>query len=305
MKLSLASTHPMNLSDFFSDIEILMPGSFDQLDETQTTAPASLVYCQNLDFLRQALQNRNVSAVITTPQLAAEIPQDQPIGVVCSKDPRLSFFTLYNKLYHKQSIRPLEPSRGHSCSIHGSAIVSASTRIGNRVEIGPGVVISENVEIGDDVFIDANVVIGAEGLLTLRDHNGRLLRVKHAGGVRIGTGCMILAGATIAKSLYASPTSIDAECQVGIMSNIGHGASIGDDTVVSGNCVVAGRTKIGRSVWIGSSCSIAQGLRIGDGAQIKMGSVVVSNIAEQSIVSGNFAIAHARHVRQFLGLNSR
>lgn len=292
-------------SSYFPHSWIAADGTFRQLDEAQSDASLSLVYCQNLEFLLQAIQNPNVSVIITTPRLMTEVPPAHPAGIVGTDNPRLAFFELYNKLYHGSSLRPVSPYLGDSCVIHPSAIISGETRIGNRVEIGPGAVIGSGVEIDDDVFIDANVVIGAEGLITLRQNSGALLKIKHAGGVHIKAGSMIHAGAIIAKSLFRNPTSIGRASQIGIMANIGHGASIGDNTVISGNCVVAGRSKIGHSVWIGSSCSIAQGLHVEDNAQVKMGSVVVSNVAPRSVVSGNFAVPHSKNMRHFLSLTTK
>ena len=53
-------------------------------------------------------------------------------------------------------------------------------------------------------------------------------------------------------------------------------------------------------VWIGASCSIAQGLHIGQKAHVNMGSVVVQNVRGEASVSGNFAIPHSIHVKNYL-----
>lgn len=274
-------------------LECIHPeGSFSRLDEADSCIPGSLVYCQNLNYLRKANSNDNVSVIVTTPELARE-PITPSKSVVSVKDPRMTFFQLYTELMPLEfPLDRLSGKIGRDCIIHPSAVISQHCKIGDRVEIGPNAVIGDNVEICDDVFIDANVVLGAEGLMTLRNEDGSLLRIKHHGGVYIGRGTMIYAGAVIVRSLFASPTTIGKNVQIGVLTNIGHGARIGDMTVVSGNSVIAGRVTVGKNVWIGAASSVAQGLFIGDRTQIKMGSVVVANTIDGAVISGNFALPH-------------
>ena len=184
--------------------------------------------------------------------------------------------------------------------IHPSAVVSKLALIGDGARIGPGAVIEDYSEIGEGSIIGPRVVIGAEGLLTVWDEKGAPLVVPHAGGVSIGREAVILAGTVMAKALYRSPTVVGDFCQIGILSNIGHGARLGARCIVSGNCVIAGRVQVGDGAWIGASSTIAQGLRVGEGARVHVGSVVVRDVAPNESVSGNFAVAHAAHLRRIL-----
>lgn len=300
--IKLASMNDFSVSDFFSLDMVRHDGHFSHLDEADSSCSGALVYCQDLRYLCLANENPNVSAIITTPALAAEPIHDFK-SVIIADNPRFAFFTLYVEFYAKGQNQPgMEFGIGKDCKIHPSAVVSPKTRIGNRVEIGPGVVIEDFVQIMDDVFIGSNAVIGAEGLITLHREDGRLLMVKHAGSVLIGKRVVILAGAVVVKSLFQTPTTIGNNCQIGILANVGHGASIGEQSVISSNTVIAGRAKLGPRVWLGASSSIAQSLTVGEGAQIKMGAVVVSDILPNAVVSGNFAVSHKANMRHFLKL---
>jgi UDP-3-O-[3-hydroxymyristoyl] glucosamine N-acyltransferase len=286
-------------SDMFLD-GLMEDGRFSHLDEADSGYPSALVYCQNLNFLRLASDNPNVSAIITTPALAVE-PINGSRLLVIADDPRFAYFTLYAAMQAKGQNQPkMAFGIGKDCQIHPSATVSSKSLIGDRVEIGAGVVIEDFVQIKNDVYIGPNAVIGADGLITLRHGDGSLLKIKHAGSVVIGSGVDILAGAVVAKSLFQTPTTIGDHCQIGIMATVGHGVVIGEQSVISGNCVIAGRTKLGPKVWMGASSSVAQGLVIGEGAEVKMGSVVVSDIAPGAVVSGNFAVSHKQTMKQFL-----
>lgn len=289
-----------SINNYFGRDAIFRDGTFDILHEVDTTYPGSLVYCQNLHYLQRALTNKNVSAVICPPTLANETGTS-PIAVILDKNPRRLFFQLYIKLYEAGSnISNMEFGIGSNCDIHPTATISKMAWLGNNVKVGPYAVIEDFTHIENDVDIGPHAIVGAEGLITLRNEDGSLLRVKHAGGVKIGEGSQILAGAIIAKSLFPSFTHIGQHCQIGIMTNIGHGVSIGDESIISGNSVIAGRVKMGKNVWVGTSSSVAQGLVIGDRAQIKMGSVVVSNIRVGQIVSGNFAVNHRKNMARYL-----
>ena len=287
-------------SEYFPAPSVVRDGSFSHLDEADTSRSASLVYCQSLHYLEAAAENPNVSAIVTTPALAGESITPSK-AVIATVDPRFAFFNLYAAFHEAGMSQPdMDFGVGEGCHIHPAAVVSPRARIGNRVEIGANAVIEDFVHIMDDVFIAPNAVIGAEGLITLRHDDGELLMVRHAGGVEVGQGSQILAGAVIAKSLFCSFTRIGRNCQIGIMANVGHGVSIGDDSVISGNTVIAGRTRLGPKVWVGASASIAQGLEVGEGAQIKMGAVVIGNVDRGQVVSGNFALPHKTNMRHFL-----
>lgn len=288
------------LSDYFPAAELLRDGSFAHLDEAGTAQPDSLVFCQNLAFLEIANANPNVTAVITTPELAAEA---RASGVVVSANPRLAFFRIYQKFAATGLACPsMTFGVGEGCDIHPSAVVSPRTRIGNRVTIAANAVVDDFVEIGDGTYIGANAVIGAEGMMTVWEEDASPLVIKHSGGVTIGRDVVILAGAVIAKSLYRNFTRIGDYSQIGILANIGHGVRIGERCVISGNCVVTGRTTLGDRVWMGVSASVAPGLEIGNGAQIKMGSIVVRDVAPGQVVSGNFALPHNVNMKHHLGL---
>lgn len=286
------------LSEHFDGPRLARDGEFASLDEAESQSPGSLVYCQQLDYVLAAAANPNVSCIITKPEF---LPEVKAKGVAFASDPRLAFFRLYRRLFDEGWLQPqMSFGIGSGARIHASAVVSDKARIGDGVSIGARAVVEDYSAIGDRTVIGPGAVIGAQGLLTVRDESGVPLVVPHAGGVLIGRDVVILAGAVVAKSLYRTPTEIGDASQIGILTTIGHGARVGVRCVVSGNCVIAGRVRIGDDAWLGASCSIAQGLRIGEGARIHLGSVVVRQVAPNESVSGNFALAHAAHMRSFL-----
>lgn len=290
------------LSDIFGTDSVLRDASFCVLDEAAGCTPGTLAYCGNLHFLHMAERNPHVTAIITTPALAKE-PLSK--GLVVSEHPKVAFFKCYN-IHHEQHINApaMTFGIGQDCRIHPTAIISPRARIGDRVEIGPYSVIEDFVSIDEDVFIDSHVVVGAEGLMPIQQPDGSTLRVKHAGGVHIGKGVVILSGAVIAKSIFRQFTTVGDYTQVGMLANIGHGAVIGKQCVISGNCIVSGHTHMADHVWLSASVSIAQGITLNAHARAHMGSVIVGDIKAHEQVSGNFALPHTTHVKQFLKAKS-
>ncbi|MGH8691141.1 MAG: hypothetical protein ACREUS_08945 [Burkholderiales bacterium] len=288
----------MRLSEYFDRDAVVRDGEFANLDEADSGTPGSLAFCQQLDYLVAAANNPHVSCIVTKPELRADAKEK---ALALAPDPRLAFFRLYRRLFQEGRLRPqMAFGVGSGVQIHPSAVVSKLARIGDRVRIGPGAVVEDYADIGEGSVIGPRVVIGAQGLLTVWEENGAPLVVPHAGAVSIGRDTVILAGSVVAKALYRSPTEVGDFCQIGILTNIGHGARLGARCVISGNCIVAGRVRIGAGAWIGASSSIAQGLRIGEGARVHIGSVVVRDVAPNEAVSGNFAVAHSAHLRRFL-----
>jgi len=258
----------------------------------------SVCFVLNLEFLKEANSNDNISAVITTKELADKVINSK--GLIISDNPKKVFFELHNTLLHnKLNALHVENFIDSSAIIADTVKIEDNVRIGKNVIIEDFTVIKSNTIIEDGTYIASNVVIGARGMHnTLID--GEFLYVKDAGGVHIGKNCEILAGAIIQKSYFAEFTKIGNQSKISVGVKVGHGCSIGERTLVAGSVQLSGYNSIGNDVWIGPSAVLAHGLTIADNAQIKLGSVVVKDVKESEEVSGNFAYNHNKHIRNFV-----
>ncbi|MGE4457017.1 MAG: hypothetical protein AB7E13_08770 [Arcobacteraceae bacterium] len=258
----------------------------------------TVCFVLNLEYLKVANANDNISAVITTSELSKYVNKEK--GLVISNNPKRDFFNIHNMLLNDgfNSLN-IEHYIDPSVKIADTVKIKGNVRIGKNVVVEGYTVINENTIIEDDTYIAENVVIGARGM-----HNtmidGKFIRVEDAGGVCIGKGCEILAGAIIQKSYFSEFTKIGDQTKVSVSVKVGHGCSIGERTLLAGNAQLAGYNIIGNDVWIGPSSVIAHGLTIGNKAQIKLGSVVVKNIKDGEEVSGNFAYNHLKRIRNFV-----
>lgn len=288
----------MLLSDFFPEPQVIRDGPFRQLDQCDTTIPDSLVFCQTADYLQKVQSNQNISAIITTPELAKS---SFVTPCVIAENPYLAFFEIYQRLFEVESAWcQINSGIGTNCSIHPSAIISDKAFIGNDVTIGPHVVVGDYVSIGERAFIDSGVVLGAEGMMPLTNAQGKRTRVPHRGGVNIGSDVVILSNSVVVRSIYQQPTSIGNATQIGILTTVGHGAQVAENCIIRGHCLIAGRVSIDADAVISISSVIREGCKIGAGAEVKMGSVVVKDVSANEAVSGNFAMPHRKHVASFL-----
>jgi len=64
--------------------------------------------------------------------------------------------------------------------------------------------------------------------------------------------------------------------------------------------VIAGRARVGEQAWIGASATVSNAIRVGARARVRLGAVVIRDVPAGASVSGNFAVDHARTLRDYL-----
>ncbi len=290
----------MLLSDFFHKNEILKDGVFEDLGYSNHLGKDILTFCDDIYYLKRALSNKMVSAVIIKEDMTKEDMKGR--AVLLSDNPRKTFFDLYERLRDDALFHyPFNYHIDKSAKIAKSAIVSDRCFIGKNSVISDNVIIKDNVFIGDNCFIDCGAVLGCEGILYEKDENNNTRFIKHAGIVKIGDGVTLLANSVVVRSVFPNmPTVVSDYSIVGISSTVGHEASVGKNCKILGNCVIAKNVQIGADTIIGSSSVVRENIKIGKNADIKAGSIVVKDVKDGSIVSGNFAINHRINVKEYM-----
>jgi len=277
------------LGAWFAPQSIRYEGAFEVLGRADSAVPGTLAYCDSVFYIDLANRNPEVSCVVTTAELAPRVAGGK--GVAVADAPRAAFFDLHERLPGEEEGEP---------PVHPTAVVSSRAVIGQDVRIGARAVIGAGVTLGDGCFIDAGAVLGAEGIL-YDPAGGRNRRIRHRGGVVVGTGVTVLSNAVLVRGIHpGTPTVVGDHAVIGIASNVGHEAQLEAGCVISGNCVIARGARIGAGAWIGTSAVIREYVRVGARASVKAGAVVLADVAEGEEVSGNFAFPHRRHMLQHL-----
>lgn len=283
---------------------VIRDGEFSRLGSTDASCNGLLVYADSLKYLRRALENPRITSLITTAELAGQVPEH--VGLIVAANPRDVFYEIHLKFIHESRyVLPFEPGIGSGCSIHPSAQIADGCRIGDNVTIGEQVIVRDPVWIGSNVSIEPGVKLGVEGILYRPTASGPRL-LPHGGYVRIHDNAMLMSNAVVVRSVHDSDvTEIGDSALIGLASIVGHEAKVRERVIVSNQCVIARKSVIGADAFLGTQCMIKENIRVGDGARVMAGSVVISDVSAGATVSGNFATEHRTRMLEFTRANRR
>lgn len=269
---------------------------FDSLGLIDSKVENTLSFIDDSKYIKNIINNENISAVFITNELATKVQSDNKnIQLIICKDPRLSFYSLYNYISKQLYIKKKTIINNNSF-IHPSAnIAEYNVIIGENVIIEPNVTILPDVIIGDNVILRAGSVIGSEGFEHKRTTSG-ILSVFHSGKVIINSNVEIGSNSCIDKGFSFRDTIINKNTKIDNLVHIAHCVEIGENCLIAASAMIAGSTTIGNDVWIGPSASISNNISVGNGCFITLGAVVVKDVAEGQKVTGNFAIPHDKFI---------
>lgn len=166
-------------------------------------------------------------------------------------------------------------SIGDEAEIGDGVKILDGVRIGHRVSIGadtvihPNTVIYDGVRIGSNCIIHAGAVIGADGFGFVRNGNDGWIKFPQIGSVIIGDEVEIGAGTCIDRGALGD-TKIGNGTKIDNLVQVAHNVSIGE------RVVIASQTGISGSTVIEDDCIIGGQVGFGDHATVKSGAVIGS-----------------------------
>ncbi len=162
---------------------------------------------------------------------------------------------------------------GRDCSIDVNAIFEGEVTLGDRVIIGPNVLI-RNSRIESDCVIEANSIVDGAHIAT-QCQVGPFARIRP--DTRLHTGAKIGNFVEIKKSEIGAASKVNHLAYVGD-SKLGCRVNIGAGVIT---CNYDGANKhqtiIGDDVFVGSDCQLVAPVEIGAGATIGAGSTITKN----------------------------
>jgi UDP-3-O-[3-hydroxymyristoyl] glucosamine N-acyltransferase len=218
--------------------------------------------------------------------------------VILSSNPRLAFIRTVACYFIND-----QPTPG----IHPTAVVSPTAKVDQTASIGPYVVIGSkceiaakvvlhphvtlysNVRIGRSSVVNSGTVIGADGFGYERNEQGVLEKFPHVGGVVIGENVEIGTNTSIDRGTL-SDTVIGDRVRIDNLVHISHNVHIDDDSAVIAQAMIGGSARIGRSNWIAPGALVMNKVRVGACATVGMGAVVLTDVSENSTVTGSPAV---------------
>lgn len=210
--------------------------------------------------------------------------------------------------------------------IHSTAVVGRNVKLGERISIGPFVVIDDDAELGDDVVVLALSYIGSRSRLgrgsfvypnvTVREdivvgerviiHSGAVIgsdgfgfardgeayqKIPQVGNVEIGDDVEIGANVTIDRATTGT-TSIGRGTKIDNLVQIAHNVVIGENCIIVAQVGISGSTEVGKNVTLAGQVGIVGHIKIGDKAMVGSQAGVTKSVAAGARVSGYPAAPH-------------
>jgi len=182
-------------------------------------------------------------------------------------------------------------------TIHPTAIVSASARLGEDVHIGPYAIVEDDTELGDDTEVRAHAVI--KRFTRLGNGNqvfeGAVLGAEpqdlsFSGApsrLEIGDRNTIREGVTIHRaSKPGGATVIGDDCFFMAYAHIAHDNRLGDRVILANNVVLAGYVEVGDRAFLSGGVGVHQFCRVGRLAMLGGNSKIVQDCLPFVITDG-------------------
>jgi len=185
-------------------------------------------------------------------------------------------------------------------SIHPTAIVSQSAKIGENVKIGPYCIVGDKVKIGKGTELVAHVMIDGD---TDIGKNNKIFPYASIGlepqdlkynnedtKVVIGDNNKIRECVTIHRgTVHTGKTQIGTNNLLMAYSHVAHDCVIGDGCILANTATLAGHVELGDFVIVGGLTPVHQFVKIGNHAMIGGASAVNQDILPFMMAEGNKA----------------
>ena len=187
-------------------------------------------------------------------------------------------------------------------SIHPSAIIEPTAKLGENVSVGPFSYIGDEVEIGDNTVIESHVAIKGPCSIGQNNHIYQFSSIgeanqdkKYAGEptrTTIGDNNVIRECVTIHRGTVQdlSNTIIGNNNLLMAYVHVAHDCVMGDNNIMANNATLAGHVVIGDWCILGGFTGVHQFCRIGSHSFCSISSVVVKDVPPFVMAEGQRAI---------------
>ncbi len=260
--------------------EIQLINSCKSLGLTYHTYPKMITFIEDLKYLDQLNQNKNVSLVLTNHELSKKVNHE----IIVVEKPQLYFWSMFNYLQSLNNSFSKSKIEKTTFISESSNIASQGVYIGNNCTIHENVVIKPGVKIGDNVEIMSGVVIGADGFQMKNTIDG-LKPIKHDGSVIIGSNVFIGSITNIHKGLM-NDTIVKDDTKIDSLVYVAHNCHIGKRVTVAGGTTIGGNVNLGDDIYVGLHAVFAPRVNIASGSFIGAGALVTKSCDQPTTYLG-------------------
>lgn len=205
--------------------------------------------------------------------------------------------TVFQPTLHSTASIAKSARIGAGTVVYPNAFVGENVTIGKNCIIYPNVTIYAYTEIGDGVIIHGNSTIGGDafyykGRGTHYDKMHTAGRTVIKDNVEIGSGCTIDAGVS-ADTVIGRGTKLDSQVHVG------HDSTIGENCIICAQVGIAGNVHIGNFVTMYGKSALSKNISVGDRAVLLGSSASAKSLEGGKTYLGTPADEVHRASRQF------
>jgi UDP-3-O-[3-hydroxymyristoyl] glucosamine N-acyltransferase len=267
----------------------------DNIADVENTVETTLDWINPVKKNKQQIAETSLAKVILVDNnvVYSDIMKRSEKTLIVVDNPKMAF-SLVGNAFFVQKEKP---------GIHPTAIIDPEAQLGKDVYVGPYVHIGnakigdgcrissfvriyDNVLIGKNCYFKEGAVIGGPGFGFERDESGNRFRFPQIGKVVIGDHVEVGANSCIDRGAL-SDTILEDYVKIDNLCQIAHNVHLGKNVVITGCSAVSGSCVLGDDVWVGPNSIIRDQRKIGKNAFIGMGSVVMRNVPEGEVWSGN------------------
>lgn len=298
---------------------------FSEFSPVERYHAGSLVFTDDPERLA-GLRHSPPAAVVTSPEIAAELMDIEELGIVISENVEVAH-AFMRQVFDDVDYHDHEWPRIHDRAVvHESATVAASATIGPGAVVGRDVVLGERVVVqsnavietgavvGDDTLVQAGVfigrhchigrrvrlkpgcVIGAEGFGFARDEAKRYHRIPQKGIVVIEDDVLVSANVTIDRATYRE-TRVSRGAKIDALCHLAHNVFVGEDCVLVAHTGVSGSSRLGKRVIASGQTGILDHKTIADDVVLVHRAGVTEDITEPGMYAAGPAQPFAEYTR--------
>ncbi len=184
------------------------------------------------------------------------------------------------------------------------AIIDADANLADNVTVGPWTYIGPGVEIGEGTTIASHVVIKGPTLIGANNKIFQFSTIgeecqdkKYAGEptrLEIGDNNTFREGCTVHRGTVQdnSLTKIGSHNLFMAYAHVAHDCIVGDNVILANNAAIAGHVHVGNHTILGGFTAVHQFCRIGSHVMCGAGTVVLKDIPDFVLATGNPAEPH-------------
>lgn len=289
----------LNLIKLKKKYKIKKKLSIDNISSIINPKNNSLIYLLNLenDIINKLNKIKNSILLISKKyKLSYEVEKKNTVLYV--NNPKYEFINILDKFEIKMNnynLKLINSKIPHSTIVEPLVFIDKNVKVGKNCIIKSGAKIFSNVVIGNNSVIGPNTVIGYKGFGIDRDKEkihkkipllGKALKMKHFGGVKIGSKSDIGAMNTIVSGVM-EPTILGNNVVTDDHVHIAHNCKIEDGVALTACVQLSGGVIIGKNSWIGPNSSIMQKVKIGKKNIIGIATTIFRDTPDKSKWLGN------------------